>query len=102
MRSDAPAVLDYLAYVELVANDADQESVTLVARSEMLRMSDALRALLAAHSPNRHGRCRRCAPWWRPWHRHVPCDIWELADQRLVAASPFAPTGPVRVIGGPR
>ena len=95
-------VRDYLNDVSHLLQHADAPSVAILAPTELERTIQALRALLAGHSPAGHGRCPRCTPRWAWCRRGLPCRAWQIAHQYLVTAAPTHPTGPVLAVGGPR
>jgi hypothetical protein len=78
------AVWDRLHTLEEVANSADDDSVLLVARSELPRLVAGWRAVLADHSPDLRGHCPACSSFWRPWV--APCTVWLSAYKHLVYA----------------
>src|SRR5581483_1326000 len=78
------AVWDRLHMLEQEASSTDDDSVLLVARSELPRLVAGWRAVLAHHSPDLRGRCPACSSLWRPWV--APCTVWLSAYKHLVYA----------------
>lgn len=101
MDANPQRLQDYLTDLDNLVQHLDRKSLAVLAPDEMPRLIRGLRAVLAPHTANAHGRCRR---WnrWRLWRRAMPRDNWDRAYQEIVAAAPTNPTGPVEVIGGPR
>ncbi|MGH3832137.1 MAG: hypothetical protein ACRDRS_17105 [Pseudonocardiaceae bacterium] len=79
------AVWDRLNMLEELVNSADNESLLSLARSELPRLTQGWRALLATHEPDRQGRCRGCSSRWRP--RGAPCTVWRAVHEHLVSAT---------------
>jgi hypothetical protein len=94
-------LLEQLTYLDRLAKNADRESLAVLAPDELPRLIRGLRAVLAPHTADAHGRCRRCNRW-RPWRRALPCDNWDRAYEEIMVAAPSNPTGPVVFRGGPR
>jgi len=87
------AVWERLDMLDELASHADAESLVSVARTEVPRLTDGWRVLLAAHEPDPRGRCPECSRRWQP--RRSPCSVWRTAHDNLVAlelVSPKAPT----------
>ncbi|MGH4016710.1 MAG: hypothetical protein ACRDSL_22805 [Pseudonocardiaceae bacterium] len=78
------AVWERLDMLDELVNKADAGSLLSVARTELPRMTDGWRALLAAHEPDPRGRCPECSSRWRP--RAAPCTVWRAAHDNLVSA----------------
>ena len=78
------AVWERLDMLDELASRADAGSLLSVARTELPRLTDGWRALLAAHEPDPRGRCPECSSRWRP--RAAPCTVWRAAHEHLVSA----------------
>ncbi|MGH3909591.1 MAG: hypothetical protein ACRDRM_02055 [Pseudonocardiaceae bacterium] len=78
------AVWERLDMLDELASRADAGSLLSVARTELPRLTDGWRALLAAHEPDPRGRCPECSSRWRP--RSAPCTVWRAAHDNLVSA----------------
>ncbi|CCH34049.1 hypothetical protein ABZ816_09520 [Actinosynnema sp. NPDC047251] len=61
---------EHLATLVRLASAGDDETAVELARSELPRLVAALRALLAEHSPDEHGRCPTCRS--SRWSRRLP------------------------------
>ena len=77
------ATYEWFERLETVARDADAESQAALAQTELVRLTEAWRALLAEHEPDEDGRCPQCSGWRRP--KSFPCPVWLCAHRRLVA-----------------
>ncbi|MFC0429301.1 hypothetical protein [Kutzneria buriramensis] len=77
------AVWERLDMLSELANRADAPSLLSVARSELPRLTDGWRALLAAHEPDEKGNCPECSTRWR--QQKSPCSVWRAAYEHLVA-----------------
>ncbi len=77
------AVFERLNYLDQLVTEADLPSRAALAETEIVRMTDAWRALLAEHEPDSRGRCRNCSRWRRP--RAFPCAAWTIAHHHLVS-----------------
>lgn len=86
------AVWERLDMLDELASRADADSLLSVARSELPRLTDGWRALLAAHEPDPRGRCPECSSRWRP--RAAPCTVWRAAHEHLVTAESLPPAQP--------
>jgi len=64
------------------AATAEPGVLVILARTEIRRLTDGWRMLLADHQPDDDGRCRLCAGWVR--HRRWPCHVWLAAHQHLI------------------
>lgn len=79
------AVWERLDMLDELAAQADDASLESVARSELPRLTDGWRALLAAHEPDAKGRCPECSRRWRP--RPGPCSVWRTARRHFLTTS---------------
>lgn len=77
------AVWERLDMLDELVSQADAESLASVARTEVPRLADGWRALLAMHEPDARGRCPECSRRWHP--RPAPCSVWRVAHDYLVA-----------------
>ncbi len=64
------------------AASAEPGVLVTLARTEIRRLTDGWRGLLADHQPDDDGRCQRCAGWIR--NRRWPCQVWLAAHQHLI------------------
>ena len=78
------ATYGWLDRVAIVIDRADALSLSVLARTELVRMVAAWRALLAEHEPDEDGRCRSCSGW-RQRRRGYRCSVWVTAHRYLVA-----------------
>jgi hypothetical protein len=83
------AVWDRLHMLEQVADSADDDSVLLMARSELPRLVAGWRAVLTTHSPDLRGRCPECSSLWGACDG--PCAVWLSAYKHLVYAESLNP-----------
>ena len=83
------AVWERLDMLAELANRADAPSLLSVARSELPRLTEGWRAMLAAHEPDEKGNCPACSSRWR--QQKAPCSVWQAAYEHLVAGG-LAPT----------
>jgi hypothetical protein len=83
------AVWERLDLLDELAAHADAESLVSVARTEVPRLTDGWRALLAVHEPDSRGRCPECSRRWQP--RRSPCSVWRTAHDNLVAVELMSP-----------
>lgn len=77
------AVWERLDLLTELASQADAPSLLSVARSELPRLTEGWRALLAAHEPDDKGNCPECSGRWR--QQKSPCSVWRAAYEHLVA-----------------
>jgi hypothetical protein len=77
------AVWERLDMLSELANRADAPSLLSVARSELPKLTEGWRALLAAHEPDERGNCPECSTKWR--QQRSPCSVWRAAYEHLVA-----------------
>lgn len=83
------AVWERLDLLDELVSCADAESLLSVARTEVPRLTDGWRTLLATHEPDSQGRCPECSRRWRP--RRAPCSVWRAAHDNLVGAEDVPP-----------
>jgi hypothetical protein len=76
------AVLHRLAMLEQLAEQSDSESFIPLARTELHRLADGWRTLLAVHQPGPDGRCSACPARLR--RRRWPCRLWTMAYHHLI------------------
>lgn len=79
------AVSERLDTLSELANDADAASLHTVARSELPRLIEGWRTLLADHEPDNRGSCPECSTYWR--QQKAPCPVWRSAYEHLVAGA---------------
>ena len=84
------AVWERLDMLDELVSRADTGSLLSVARTELPRLTEGWRALLASHEPDARGRCPECSSRWRP--RAAPCTVWRAAHDNLVSADAIAQT----------
>lgn len=77
------AVWERLDVLTELANRADAPSLLSVARSELPRLTEGWRTLLAAHEPDEKDNCPECSTRWR--QQKAPCSVWRSAYEHLVA-----------------
>jgi len=77
------AVWERLDMLSELATRADAPSLLSVARSELPKLTEGWRALLAAHEPDERGNCPECSTKWR--QQRSPCQVWRAAYEHLVA-----------------
>lgn len=79
------AVGERLDTLSELANGADATSLLAVARSELPRLVEGWRTLLADHEPDNRGSCPECSTYWR--QQKAPCPVWRSAYEHLVAGA---------------
>lgn len=92
------SLADFLTDVTYRAQYGDEEAAALVARLELPRLVEALRAVLGEHAPDEHGRCPRCRTR-RFGRAPAPCRAYLTAHLCLVVTEedlPEEPSVPVR------
>jgi hypothetical protein len=82
MEDTRNAVLTRLAALERAACHADPSTLLPLARTELHRLADGWRRLLATHRPGPDGRCEACRTGIRAgrW----PCQVWRAAHEQLI------------------
>jgi len=90
------AVLQRLAMLDQLAEHGTPESLLPLARTELHRLADGWRLLLAVHEPDTDGRCRACPARLR--RRRWPCRLWTMAYDHLIndGDPPSRGRGPLR------
>jgi len=83
------AVLQRLAALAELAEQGPTESQLPLARTELHRLADGWRMLLAVHQPGPDGRCRACPARLR--RRRWPCRLWKTAYQHLIGEAESPP-----------
>jgi hypothetical protein len=89
---------DYLTDIAYRARFGDDGAAATVARYELPRLVEALRAVLDEHSPDEHGRCPSCRTR-RFGRAPAPCRAYLTAHLCLVVTEEEAPeetTAPMR------
>jgi hypothetical protein len=76
------AVLNRLAAVERAAGLDDPAKLLPLARTELRRLAESWRRLLAAHRADENGRCAGCRTGSRA--RRWPCQVWRAAHEQLI------------------
>lgn len=79
------AVWERLDLLSDLAERGDEKSVLSVARSELPRLTEGWRTLLAAHEPDAKGNCPECSGRWR--QQRSPCSVWRAAYEHLVGGA---------------
>ncbi|OLR90373.1 hypothetical protein [Actinokineospora bangkokensis] len=78
------AVLRRLVELDEAAGSADARTLLPLARTEITRLADGWRLLLAVHEPDGDGRCPACPAVSWSGRRRWPCPVWRLAQEHLV------------------
>lgn len=78
------AVIERLDYLDLLAGEGDEPSRAALAGTEIVRLTDALRALIEVQALDERGRCPQCSARRHP--RRRSCTVWATAHQHLLAA----------------
>lgn len=76
------AVYGRLDYLNDLVYAADERSLSALANTEIIRLAETVREMLARHGPDANGYCRQCSGWFR--RRRHPCSIWTIAHQHLI------------------
>ena len=76
------AVLNRLAAVDRMADQSDPAKLLPLARTELRRLAEGWRRLLAAHRAGPDGRCEGCRTGSRA--RRWPCQVWRAAHEQLI------------------
>jgi hypothetical protein len=95
--SDVPAaqrdaLYEWLKQLRTLAAQGDTPSRAMLADTEMVRLIDAMRALLGEHEPNDDGLCPSCSA--RAQRRGYRCAVWASMYNHLLAADLAVPGGP--------
>jgi hypothetical protein len=89
---------DYLTDVAYRARFGDERAAAVLARYELPRLIEALKAVLDEHTPDEHGRCPSCRTR-RFGRAPAPCRAYLTAHLCLVVTAEEAPeetTAPMR------
>jgi hypothetical protein len=92
------SLADYLTDITYRARFGDERAAAAVARFELPRLVEALKAVLDEHSPDQHGRCTSCRTR-RFGRAPTPCRAYLTAHLCLVVTEEDAPeevTAPMR------
>jgi len=92
------SLADYLTDITRRAQFGDQHAAAMVARFELPRLVEALKAVLDEHSPDANGRCPSCRTR-RFGRAPAPCRAYLTAHLCLVVTEEEAPeeiTAPMR------
>jgi len=76
------ALFDRLEMLGEEASNAEPGNLARLARTEIRRLTDGWRELLASHQPDEDGRCPQCSGWLR--RRRWPCPVWLSAHHNLI------------------
>ncbi|MGH3436976.1 MAG: hypothetical protein ACRDRN_10985 [Sciscionella sp.] len=76
------AVWERLDMLSELAHRADTPSLLSVARSELPKLTEGWRSLLASHEPDARGNCPECSSRWR--QQKSPCPVWRAAYEHLI------------------
>jgi hypothetical protein len=82
MDDTRKAVLNRLAAVDRMAGQSDPAKLLPLARTELRRLAEGWRRLLAAHHAGPDGRCEACRTRIRA--RRWPCQVWRAAHEQLI------------------
>ncbi|NYH79481.1 hypothetical protein FHR84_002819 [Actinopolyspora biskrensis] len=72
--------------LEELADHGEADELLALARPELHRLTEGLRALLDEHRPDGQGRCRTCPGGLRA--RRWPCGVWRTIYTELVGEDP--------------
>ncbi|HEX6353543.1 hypothetical protein [Actinophytocola sp.] len=84
------SLADYLTDITYRARFGDEHAVASVARFELPRLVEALKAVLDEHSPDEYGRCSRCRVR-RFGRAPAPCRAYLTAHLCLVVTEEETP-----------
>lgn len=76
------AVRGHLDHLDDLVVNADARSLQALATTEVARLTDTVRAMLAEHTADDEGRCRQCRGLFR--RRAHPCSVWTVAHRHLI------------------
>ncbi|SDK63205.1 hypothetical protein SAMN04487820_11092 [Actinopolyspora mzabensis] len=85
-EDDHESLQRQLDRLEQLADEGPAETVLPLARSELHRLTEGLRALLQEHGPDENGRCPVCPGGLRA--RRWPCEVWVTAHAQLIGEDP--------------
>ncbi|WP_017973543.1 hypothetical protein [Actinopolyspora halophila] len=72
--------------LEELAHHGEPDELLALARPELHRLTEGLRALLDEHRPDGQGKCRTCPAGLRA--RRWPCGVWRTVYSELVGEDP--------------
>jgi hypothetical protein len=86
------ALYEWLKQLRTLATQGDAPSRAMLADTELVRLVDAMRAVLGEHEPNDDGLCPSCSA--RAQRRGYRCAVWATVHNHLLAIDPSAPDAP--------
>lgn len=67
---------------------AEPAQLVTLARTEIQRLTEGWRQLLANHQPDEEGRCQHCSGWIK--RRRWPCQVWLAAHHHLIGEASWS------------